>query len=67
MQPDPRAGAGLTATRANGHKGERKPALDTKQIREIREFLRDPNIQVIDVAHRYSMSRSTIYKHAGAE
>jgi len=61
-----RTRAGLNAARARGRKGGRKPALTEKQIREIRALLRDPAIQVIEVAKRYGISRSTLYKHAGA-
>ncbi len=61
-----RTRAGLAAARARGRKGGRKPALDAKQIREIKALLRDPDIQVADVAKRYGVSRTTIYKHVGA-
>ncbi len=61
-----RTRAGLAAARARGRKGGRKPALDAKQIREIKALLRDPAIQVSDVAKRYGVSRTTIYKHIGA-
>ncbi|WP_246038742.1 helix-turn-helix domain-containing protein [Chitiniphilus eburneus] len=55
----------LKMTRARGRKGGRKPALDEKQIREIKALLRDPEIQVSDVAKRYGVSRATVYKHVG--
>lgn len=61
-----RTQAGLAAARARGRKGGRKPALDAKQVREIKALLRDPDIQVADVAKRYGVSRATIYKHVGA-
>lgn len=61
-----RTHAGLVAARARGRKGGRKPALDAKQVREIKALLRDPDIQVADVAKRYGVSRATIYKHVGA-
>ena len=61
-----RTQAGLKAARARGRKGGRKPSLDDKQVREIRALLRDPDIQVVDVAKRYGVSRATIYKHVGA-
>jgi len=38
-------------------------ALDAKQLREIKALLTDPKISVTDVATRYGVSRSTIYKH----
>ena len=60
-----RTRAGLEAARQLGRKGGRKPALDEKQIREIKALLRDPEIQVSDVAKRYGVSRATVYKHVG--
>lgn len=60
-----RTQAGLVAARARGRAGGRKPKLDEKQVREIRALLRDPDIQVADVARRYGVSRTTIYKHCG--
>lgn len=60
-----RTQAGLTAARARGRAGGRKPKLDDKQVREIKALLRDPSIQVADVARRYGVSRTTVYKHVG--
>ena len=61
-----RTRAGLAAARARGRAGGRKPKLDEKQVREIKALLRDPDIQVADVARRYGVSRTTLYKHVGA-
>ena len=61
-----RTHAGLAAARARGRSGGRKPKLGEKQVREIRALLRDPDIQVADVARRYGVSRTTLYKHVGA-
>ena len=61
-----RTQAGLAAARARGRAGGRKPKLDEKQVREIKALLRDPDIQVADVARRYGVSRTTLYKHVGA-
>jgi DNA invertase Pin-like site-specific DNA recombinase len=60
-----RTRAGLAAARARGRKGGRKPKLDDQQVREIKALLRDPDIQVADVARRYGVSRTTLYKHVG--
>lgn len=60
-----RTRAGLAAARARGRKGGRKPALNGKQVREIRALLKDPLIRISDVAERYHVSRTTIYKYAG--
>lgn len=60
-----RTQAGLAAARARGRAGGRKPKLDDQQVREIKALLRDPGIQVADVARRYGVSRTTLYKHVG--
>ena len=60
-----RTQAGLAAARARGWAGGRKPKLDDQQVREIKALLRDPDIQVADVARRYGVSRTTLYKHVG--
>lgn len=60
-----RTQAGLTAARARGRCGGRKPKLDDKQIREIKVLLRDPDMRVSDVARRYGVSRTTLYKRVG--
>lgn len=59
-----RTQAGLTAAIARGRKGGRKPALDEKQIREVRALLRDPSVNITSVADRYGVSRTTLYKYA---
>jgi len=61
-----RTHAGLAAARARGRKGGRKPSLSSQQVREIKALLRDPSIPVTAIAGRYGVSRTTIYKHAGA-
>ncbi|AWB35615.1 recombinase family protein [Orrella marina] len=60
-----RTQARLAAARARGRAGGRKPKLDDQQVREIRALLRDPGMQVADVARRYGVSRTTLYKHVG--
>ena len=57
--------AGLTAARARGRMGGRKLKLSEKQIREIRVLLGDPAAQVKDIAERYGVSRTTLYKRVG--
>ncbi len=57
--------AGLAAARARGRSGGRKPKLDDQQVREIKALLRDPDIHVADIARRYGVSRTTLYKHVG--
>lgn len=60
-----RTWAGLDAARARGRLGGRKPKLDDKQKREILALLKDPNVNISDVAKLYQVSRTTIYKHVG--
>jgi DNA invertase Pin-like site-specific DNA recombinase len=57
--------AGLTAARARGRVGGRKPKLSEKQIREIKALLTDPAARVTDIAERYGVSRATLYKRVG--
>ena len=59
-----RTRAGLAAARARGRAGGRKPKLDTRQIREIKRLMSDPTIPVSQIAERYKVSRTTIYKVA---
>lgn len=56
-----RTQAGLAAGRARG----RKLKLHDQQVKEIRALLRDPDMRVADVARRYDVSRTTIYKYVG--
>ena len=60
-----RTRAGLDAARARGRLGGRKPKLDARQVHEIRTLLRDPQVNVSDVARRYGVFRTTTYKHVG--
>jgi DNA invertase Pin-like site-specific DNA recombinase len=60
-----RTQAGLAAARARGRSGGRKPKLGEKQVREIKALLRDPDVLVTDVARRYGVSRTTLYKYVG--
>jgi len=59
-----RTRAGLVAARARGRSGGRKPKLDARQIREIARLMSDPTIPVGQIAERYKVSRTTIYKVA---
>lgn len=61
-----RTKAGLEAARARGRRGGRKPSLTEKAVKEIRQLLKDPDIQVMEVAKRYGVSRATIYKYLNA-
>jgi DNA invertase Pin-like site-specific DNA recombinase len=61
-----RTRAGLLAARARGRKGGRKPVLDARQLREIRALLSEPEIHAADVARRYGVSRTTLYRYIGS-
>ena len=54
--------AGLAAGRARGRMGGRPPALTSRQLREARLLLTDPDATVTAVAERYGVSRTTLYK-----
>ena len=60
-----RTKAGLDAARARGRFGGRKPLLTESAKREIKVLLGTPGISVTDVAARYKVSRSTLYKAVG--
>lgn len=60
-----RAKSGLVAARARGRAGGRKPKLNEHQVQEIKVLLRDPGVRVSDIARRYGVSRTTLYKHVG--
>ncbi len=62
-----RTHAGLVAARARGRAGGRKPKLDAQQIREIKQLMADTGISVSQIAERYKVSRTTIYKVAPAQ
>lgn len=60
-----RTQVGLAAARARGRSGGRKPKLGEKDVREIKALLNSPDIKVADVARRYGVSRTTLYKYVG--
>lgn len=56
--------AGLAAARARGRVGGRKRALTEAQEREVRTLMADPQVSPSQIAERYGISRSTLYKYA---
>ncbi len=58
-----RTRTGLDAARARGRRGGRPPALKTRDIKEARALLADPEITVEQVAARLKVSASTLYRH----
>lgn len=59
-----RTRAGLVAARARGRSGGRRPKLTPQQVKEIKRLMSDPTIPVSQIAERYNVSRTTIYKVA---
>lgn len=59
-----RTQAGLAAARARGRLGGRRPKLTPLQIKEIQRLMSDATIPVRQIAERYNVSRTTIYKVA---
>jgi len=57
--------AGLKAARARGRCGGRPEKLSTKDKQQISVLLKDPGVRVKDVAKRFGVSVSTLYKHVG--
>lgn len=56
---------GLTASRARGRLGGRKKKLSQKDVTQIKELLSRPESSVSDIAKKYGVSRTTIYKYVG--
>lgn len=59
-----RTKAGLVAARARGRAGGRRPKLTQQHIKEIKQLMANPTIPVTEIAERYKVSRTTIYKVA---
>ncbi len=57
-----RTKAGLESARARGRKGGRKRKVDARVLREINALLKDPEIRVTEIAARYKVSRSALYR-----
>lgn len=62
-----RTKAGLDAARARGKKGGRPPALSPKDIMAAKALLSDPDITVEEVARRFNVAPSTLYRHIPGE
>jgi DNA invertase Pin-like site-specific DNA recombinase len=60
-----RTHAGLTAARARGRKGGRKPKLTAKQIAHARKLLEDRSTTIKDVAATFGVNRATIHRALG--
>src|ERR1700687_413539 len=60
-----RTNAGLSAARARGRKGGRRPKLSPKQIEHARKLLADRAVTIKDVAASLGVNRATIYRALG--
>lgn len=54
--------AGLRAARARGRAGGRPPKLSPKEIKTIRALLKSAEIPVAEIAARFHIARSTLYR-----
>ncbi len=55
--------AGLKAARARGRKGGRPRKLQARELKTIRALLKTAEISVQEVATRFGVSRSTLYRN----
>jgi DNA invertase Pin-like site-specific DNA recombinase len=54
--------AGLKAARARGRKGGRPAKLSAKEMKTIRPLLKTADIPVAEIAARFGIARSTLYR-----
>jgi DNA invertase Pin-like site-specific DNA recombinase len=54
--------AGLKAARARGRKGGRPAKLTIKEIKTINALLKTANVSVAEIARRFGVARSTLYR-----
>jgi DNA invertase Pin-like site-specific DNA recombinase len=55
--------AGLTAARARGRKGGRKPSMSDNDVKKAVTMLKDPLITKTEVAKHFNVSRVTLNNH----
>lgn len=58
--------AGLKAARARGRKGGRPSKLSAREIKTIRALLKTAEIPVAEIATRFGIARSTLYRTLGS-
>ena len=61
-----RTRAGLDAARSRGRKGGRPRSLSDKDLKQARALLTDPEITVEEVARRFGVGPSTLYRYLPA-
>src|SRR6476660_2364260 len=62
-----RTQAGLIAARARGRHGGRPTVMDKKKVAMAKKLLADESMRVADVCDALQVSRSTLYRHLGAQ
>ena len=62
-----RTKAGLAAARARGKRGGRPPKLKPKDVRIIKQILKDKTVTATDIAKRFGVSRATIQRSLKAD
>ena len=58
-----RTKAGLTAARARGRKGGRKPAMTEEQIEQARAMMDNPKLKIASIIKTLGVSKATLYKY----
>lgn len=58
-----RTKAGLTAARARGRKGGRKPAMNEEQIELARAMMDNPKLKIKSIIKTLKISKATLYKY----
>lgn len=58
-----RTKAGLTAARARGRKGGRKPAMNEEQIEQARAMMDNPKLKIKSILKTLGISKATLYKY----
>ena len=58
-----RTKAGLTAVRARGRKGGRKPAMNEEQIEQARAMMDNPKLKIRSIIKTLGVSKATLYKY----
>ncbi|WP_062236708.1 recombinase family protein [Aureimonas sp. N4] len=60
-----RTKAGLSAARARGRLGGRRPKLDADAIDTARRLMKDPDLTMGEIAERLKVDRATLYRALG--
>lgn len=62
-----RTEAGMSAARARGRPGGRRPKLTPAEIKEVQELMKIRTTSAQTVAKRFKISRATVYKYCNLE